>query len=123
MSQKVLVFNHSENLLMLYASLLRAKGYEAFTYQQDMHSFNEVEEVQPDLIILGNIQYIDDEECKLLHNLKRDARYRHIPVVVASTNADQLRQDDDFSGLDKVVVINKPFDAKVLLSVVSRFFN
>jgi DNA-binding NtrC family response regulator len=120
MSARIAIFNHSPNLLLLYSAVLQRYGYQTFIYQQEMVSFEEIIDVQPELIILGNIRSLEDQEFNMIYELKTKPEFAHIPIIICSSFGDYIRNNLPTTTLDKVFVVSKPFHINSLLSHLEK---
>jgi DNA-binding response OmpR family regulator len=119
MSAKIIIFNHSSSLLVLYKCILQRYDYESFVFQEQMGTLHHVEKIQPDLIILGNIRDESDGELMTLLRLKQEARLKQIPVIICTVST-QIQYDARVKNLDRVSVIAKPFLVNTLIEQVRQ---
>jgi DNA-binding response OmpR family regulator len=112
---RIVVFNHSPNLLLLYRFILQRKGYNPYTYQEQMTDLNIVKDVNPDLIILGNIRDYNTSELNTLFTLKANDELKAIPVIICTIAAEDVQRDQRVRNLERVAVVPKPFLINLLV--------
>ena len=120
MSNRIAIFNHSPNLLLLYEAILQPRGYEVFPFHEDQTKVEEIEELQPQLIIFGNLRGIGADELQWLHNLRKNPTLKMIPVLISTTANEHQWLVDGLDNLSNVQVITKPFDQQALLACVTE---
>ncbi|HLU09538.1 MAG TPA: hypothetical protein VK003_07710 [Oceanobacillus sp.] len=120
MSERIIVFNHSPNHLLLYKTILNAHGYEVFTYQQDMADFREVEAIQPRLIILGNVTGTYDDELDIVGEIRAHAQTHETPILIVTTAATHMLNYERIRAFGNIYTMTKPFDALQLLLAVKQ---
>jgi DNA-binding response OmpR family regulator len=120
---RIAVFDASQNLLALYWAILRVRGYEVFTYEHDMTSLDAMVELQPHLIILGNLLGVDPQEFDILHGLRAHPDLQAVPVVLATTGADRLSKMSELADIDNLHILSKPFHYQALLDCITRAFS
>lgn len=117
MVSRILCFNHHTELLRLYSANLTARGFEVFTFHENMRSFTQIEEHQPDAVILGDFGGIGSEDMQLLTKLREHPQYNELPVIIATTTP--LEQLVEIEQLANIYMINKPFDINLLVNTVN----
>jgi DNA-binding response OmpR family regulator len=117
---RIAVFNHSPNLLTLYRITLGQRGYEVMTFDHDFSDFSDVERVNPDLLILGNVQGINHDEIEMLMKLRAHPQLNSIPVILSTTASENLLPMDKLQRAGNVHVLYKPFDVQDLLITVRQ---
>jgi phosphoserine phosphatase RsbU/P len=117
--KRILLVEDVELFLMLERNYLRRDEIELITVRSGGHALSMIREVQPDLIFL-NLFMPDinaDECCRII---KGEERYRHIPVVMVSTEGggDELKRCLE-AGCDAVV--HKPIKCRDFLEMTRKF--
>jgi len=115
---KILVVDDSLELLELFSTLLIAQGYEVETTSSSVNLKNILLIFLPDLILMDVMFGIEDgrelcREIKETHNI-------NIPIILISANVALLK---DYKRCKADAVIEKPFNIKNLVEVVSRVLN
>jgi DNA-binding response OmpR family regulator len=123
MRERILIFNHSSNILELYRAALSGHGYQVFTRIEDMTSLKEVEEVEPELIIFGNVKGIGEDEFRILRELREHPLGRTIPVIISTTAPHTASLMTEIQRLKQTVLLAKPFDYQGLLNQVREILD
>ena len=115
---KILAVDDSLELLELFSTLLIAQGYEVETTSSSDNLKNVLLTFSPDLILMDVMFGIEDgrelcKEIKEMHN-------KNIPIILISANVALLK---DYRKCKADAVIEKPFNIKNLVEVVSRVLN
>lgn len=118
MSARIAVFNHSPQLLRLFQVILGQQGFEVSGHIEDVHGVEAVRELQPDLIILGNLTGVGLDEWHTLTLLRAQAENRHTPIIIASTGTQILTGTVPCNHQDRLYLLPKPFDRQTLLDCV-----
>ena len=111
---RILVADDDPDLGQARVSILRKEGYQVFRAHDGQEALDMMEGVAPDLVVMDFLmpRLCGGEVCA---RLKRNERFRHIPVLLATTTPIELvgaHQADGF--------MVKPFHRKVLLSLVQH---
>jgi DNA-binding NtrC family response regulator len=117
---RVVVFNHSSNLLTLYRITLGQRGYDVMTFDHDFSDFKDLEACSPDLLILGNVTGISHDEIDMLIQLRKHPYLHNIPVVLSTTASENLLPLEKIQRAGNVHVLYKPFDVQDLLIAVRQ---
>ncbi len=107
MSKKVLVVDDDENTVKFLSVALREGGYEPTAAGDGEEGFQKVEETQPDLILL-DVMMPKRSGFLLFKQLRKDERYRHIPVIMLTAVADVLEEDENRADAD---TLERPYDS------------
>jgi adenylate cyclase len=117
---RILVLNHSPHLLALYQAVLSPRGYEVLTGEETSMSLSEIEAISPDLIILGNIQGIGNDELQLLYALRASPSTTRIPVIISTTAPQSAQLLSELNLFERILLLSKPFDYQRLLACVKQ---
>jgi len=100
--------------------VLDEEGYEVLLRKVWDDAYNLVKDARPDLVILDVLLDTQGKGFELVDLLTLDPITRHIPVLIASTATEMLRQRTDAFTQMGIPVIGKPFDLETLISVIRR---
>ncbi|MBX3065297.1 MAG: response regulator transcription factor [Anaerolineae bacterium] len=114
---RIICFNHHMELLKLYSANLTMRGFEVFTFRENMRSFTQIEQHHPDIVILGDFGGIGSEDMQLLTKLRENPQYNDLPLIIATTTP--LQQLEGIDQLANIYMINKPFDINLLVNTVN----
>lgn len=116
-AQILVVDDVLENIQVL-GSLLRKEGYQVRVARSGLEALRQVEQEQPDLILLDVMMPEMDghEACR---RLQANPRTAHIPIIFLSAKSNP---EDELMGLNLGAVdyISKPFDQAIVLARVGR---
>jgi CheY-like chemotaxis protein len=84
MNSKALVIEDNENNSELISFILKYAGYRVVLAQNGLEGLKMAESELPDFIIL-DVQLPDIDGFEVLERLRRDKKFRSIPVIVMSS--------------------------------------
>jgi CheY-like chemotaxis protein len=99
--------------------LRKLGGWTVLTSASGQEGLNQAITAQPDAILL-DIMMPDMDGLSVLQALRNHPQTRSIPIIILTA---KLRPNRDYSQLDIVGVIFKPFDALVLATQVAELLN
>lgn len=120
MAKKILVVDDERHIVRLVEVNLQRAGYDVVTAYDGVEALEQVEEEDPDMIVL-DVMMPRMDGFDVLKNLQSDPQYKDIPVIMLTAKA----QDADiFKGWQSGVssYLTKPFNPKELLVFVERIF-
>jgi DNA-binding response OmpR family regulator len=118
MAHRITVFNHSSNVLLLIESVLKKKGFEVFTFLETLTDISRVVELNPDLVVIGHVTGFVDEELDIIRQFRANPDTAHVPIIVCTTGAAQVRKSGSLEGVAYVSIVPKPFDIHELIDAV-----
>ncbi len=107
MSKRVLVVDDDVNTVKFLSVALREGGYEPVQAYDGEEGFRRVEESSPDLILL-DVMMPKRSGFVLFKQLRKDDRYKQIPVIMLTAVADALVEDESDSEQGK---FEHPYDS------------
>lgn len=126
MAQQIHVFvvDHRDTFLRLMQSILKTAGYEATVCHAGDEAHQLISKLQPDVIVVDTWLQERDEGWELVQTLRLDEHTRHIPIVLASSDAERLQERaSEIRAMRNVLLVPKPFDPETLLHAISRVTN
>ncbi len=113
---KILIVDDEADIVLVVERRLTLQGYEVISASTGYAGLNKARSEHPDLILLDlMLPGIDGNQiCAML---KRDLRYRDIPIVILSAKS-QLKDIEVSMQCGADAYIAKPFDHQTLLSQV-----
>ncbi|WP_235845629.1 response regulator [Dictyobacter aurantiacus] len=120
--KRVLVINDTEAILDLFRVLLEEEGFEVFLSSYPMQKTQEIEHIQPDLIILDFIYGSQKSGWQMLQMLKMYRPTSHIPIIICTTAIDEVQEQEGYLSAQGVKVVYKPFDIDSLLLTIKQVF-
>lgn len=115
---RIAVFNHADNVLKLFEQVLSKHGFEVVTYKQEDVSVAQIEQIRPDVIILGYLKGYSENEVKMIQELKTLPSTEKIPIIVCSTGEVYIDYDPLTGSIPYIQLLPKPFRAEELLAAV-----
>ena len=107
MSKKVLVVDDDENTVRFLSVALRENGYEPISAFDGEEGFQRVEDSNPDLLLL-DVMMPKRTGFVLFKQLRRNEKYKDIPVIMLTAVANVLEEDESDAGDD---TFERPFDS------------
>lgn len=107
MSKKVLVVDDDTNTVRFLSVALKEHGYEPITAYDGEEGYRKVAEYAPDLILL-DVMMPKRSGFVLFKQLRRDDKYKDIPVIMLTAVAETL-QDDELKAEDDSS--ERPYDS------------
>ena len=110
MPARIMVVNDTQEILELFEDLLTDEGYEVALYSFGIEDLDEVERVNPDLIILDYIIGGEAVGWQMLQKLKMRRSTARIPVIVCTAAKNQVQEMEGYLKSKGVGLVLKPFD-------------
>jgi len=107
MSKKVLVVDDDENTVKFLSVALRENGYEPFGAYDGEEGLQKAEETNPDLILL-DVMMPKRTGFVLFKQLRRNEKFKDIPVMMLTGVADVLQEDEGQAEGD---TFERPYDS------------
>jgi DNA-binding response OmpR family regulator len=117
---RILVINDTQELLEMFRLLLEQEGHEVVLSGMPILKISEVEEIQPDLIILDIIFGDQKTGWQMLQMLKMKRSTSPIPIIVCTAALHEVQQQEGHLISQGVRVIYKPFDIDNLLTLMDQ---
>lgn len=124
MGKKILVIDDEPDMVTFYTTVLETNGYSVTGVNSAQEGLRLLERNKPDLILLDLIMP-ERTGINLFRDLKKDERYKDIPVVLITGIKDVMGGDHKkfFEGLRTRVpaaYLEKPVDPKTLVKTVGN---
>ena len=97
--KKIILIDDDQDLLRSFQVALENQGFSISTAENSKKGFELLQEENPDLLVLDVMMDTDLEGYNLLHKIKKDPRYRELPVILLTGMSDQLGVNL-YSGVD-----------------------
>ena len=118
MSTRILVINDNQEILELFDEILREEGYEVVLYSHAFSDLEEVEKINPDLIVLDYLFGVERLGWQMLQKLKMRRSTANIPIVICTAAIQAVREIEGYLEMKGIRVVAKPFDIDDLLKGV-----
>ena len=114
--KKIIIFDDDEDILSICTYILEEQGWLVHTFTDCNSIINKIEGIIPNIILMDN--WIPDiGGIQATQTLKKDHRFKHIPVIYFSANND-IQTLASNAGADGYLA--KPFDIDDLEKAISR---
>ena len=118
MATRILAINDTQEILDLFRILLEGEGYEVVLSGFPFQQVSEIEQINPDLIILDFIFGDQKTGWQMLQLLKMKRSTASIPVVVCTAALNAVREQEGYLVSQGVHVVYKPFDIDHILTTI-----
>lgn len=118
--KRLVVVDDNRLFVDLVCDLLLAEGWETIGLHRGDAAFAAIKQAQPDLVILDVRMEEPDTGWQVLSLLVLDPATCHIPVLMSSSDWDQLYQRDAWLHAHGVGILPRPFDVADLTATLDR---
>lgn len=115
---KILIIDDDPDTINLMQAILKKRGYQIATALQETQAYQQLNQFQPDLILLDVLLSGVDGRI-ICQQIKNDEHLRHIPVIIFSGHPGAQRNIKDFGADD---FLAKPFREQDLLEKIQNHF-
>jgi len=116
---KILVVDDNEDILFMLKSYFRLRGYEVVVSVTCKEALGIFYSFQPNLVLL-DVNVGQEDGRVMCQQIKSQADYRHIPVILISANGDGLIAYEEHGAS---AALEKPFNLPHLLALVKSLLN
>lgn len=120
MGTRILVINDTQEILEMFRMLLEDEGYEVILSSYPMQKVQEIEQINPQLIILDFIFGERKLGWQMLQLLKMQRSTARIPIIICTAAESAVRDQEGYLVSQGIQIVYKPFDIDVLLLAVTR---
>ncbi len=118
MAERILVIEDDPDIIESYRLLLELEGYEVIFAQHAFEGVNEVENLQPDLIISDFKLGLQGDRGHFVQMLKRYPPTASIPLIICTAAWREVHRQESYWQDQGVRVIDKPFDIEPFLETI-----
>lgn len=117
----IMALNADMAFLEMIRDLLNDEGYETIIMSEHSDAFKAILGQQPRLVMIELL--ITDPEAGLmvLNKMRLHPQTRHIPVIIASTATQLIRDNEEHLRSKGCDILLKPFDLEELLTIVEKY--
>jgi len=120
---KILIIDDDPDITEAMTVVLENRGYEVRNARDSVGGMEKLQQARPDLIILDVMMRTSQEGFELSRELKSNAEYKDIPILMLTAVKDKTGLDfksaaGDQSWLPVEEFLDKPVKPKVLLEKV-----
>src|SRR5438874_13393688 len=120
MTQRILVVNDTQEILELFRMILEGEGYDAILSGFPIQQISDVEQINPDLIILDFVFGDQKTGWQMLQMLKMQRSTAIIPVIVCTAALNMVREQEGYLVSQGVHLVFKPFDIDHLMANIKH---
>lgn len=120
MKARILVLNHSPEILAIIHDLLEDEEYEVQTAEVDMINLAEIEQTHPDLIILDGLFGQQQTGWKLLQHIRANSTIDTTPIILCTAAENEVHKRIAYIRQQNIPVLFKPFEIDDLLDMVRQ---
>lgn len=117
---RILVINDTPEILAAFKDILEDEGYTPLLYSYAISNLQEIEQINPDLIILDYVFGRTKSGWQTLQLLKMNRSTAQIPVIVCTAATSAVRDIEGYLTAHDIQLVPKPFDIDDLLNAVRR---
>lgn len=124
--KKILFVDDDRDFLNSQSLYFSNHGYDVLTAESGEEALKLLETERPDILILDLMMEHYDSGFRLSHQIRTDAKFKDVPIVMLSgvASATGRRFDQEAEGLKKWskldAFLDKPITAKQLLKVIEE---
>lgn len=122
----ILLVDDDPDYLSVYECILKPKGFRMVTAHDPAEAWRQLEAHQPDLVVSDLMMDSLDAGFSLAQKIKREPRFRDIPVIIATAITSQTglsfrpRSPDELAAMSADAFFDKPVKAADLLAKVAE---
>ncbi|HTL08474.1 MAG TPA: response regulator [Chitinophagaceae bacterium] len=116
MMQKILVVDDNEDILVILKNFLSLKGFEVLVSLSCNEAMQIFYNFKPQLVLL-DINVGQEDGRVMCEQIKSEAEYKHIPVILISANTDGLQS---YKNHGAYAGVEKPFNLVKLLETIQE---
>lgn len=122
----ILLVDDDPDFLHVYQCILEPKGYRVACASDPKEAWRSLEQETPDLIISDLMMDDLDAGFSLAREIKRDARFKHLPIIIATAITSQTglsfrpKTPEDLAAMFADAFFDKPVPATSLLAKVAE---
>ena len=120
MAQRILVIDDTQEVLDLLRTILEKHGYEVHEARYIFEDLHDIEQLQPDLIILDFMIGKQNEGWQMLQALKAYQPTASIPIMITSVALSLASEQQNYFDQRSIPRMPKPFDIDYLLQTVRQ---
>lgn len=120
MAKHILVVNDTQDILEIFRMLLESEGYRVTLSSFPLQKAADIEQLNPDLIILDVIFGEEKLGWQMLQLLKMQPITASIPVIICTAAEKAVREMEGYLVSKNVIVVYKPFELDDLLTAITH---
>lgn len=117
---RILVINDDQSILDLFQLILESEGYEVLLALGAMEDVRQIEQQQPQLIILDVKLGAHTDGFLLLQKIRMYPPTTALPIILCTAAVGEVREQEEVLRQKGVPVVYKPFDLDELLQAIAQ---
>jgi DNA-binding response OmpR family regulator len=119
MPTTIMVINHEQEILNLFREILTDEGYAVILSPLLNCTLAEVEQIDPDLIIIDHPFFSETRGWQFLQALRLSRTTGTTPIIVCTAATREVKEIKKDLEAKNICLLPKPFDINDLLRTVS----
>lgn len=118
-AKRILVINDTQEILELFEEILTAMGHEVTLLSYAPDELRQIEEADPDLVIVDFvIGGREMEGWQLLQKMRMNRSTQHIPIIACTAAQQAVREQEGYLTQQGIAIVLKPFNVVQLENAV-----
>ncbi|HCZ15305.1 MAG TPA: hypothetical protein DHV85_12060 [Candidatus Accumulibacter sp.] len=113
----VMIADDSKVVRVKTGRLLTANQYQVLMAEDGLDAAQKIADSLPDVLVT-DVDMPGMTGLQLVRQLRGNARTAHIPIIMVTSDSDQLRSEADAAGVD--VLLGKPYPEEQLIAHIQR---
>src|SRR5262245_58238490 len=114
----VMILNADRAFLQLIQEFLSEEGYDVRILHETHEAFEAILENQPGLVMIELVITDPESGLMVLNKMRLHPKTTRIPVIIASTTTQLIRDNEAHLRSKGCDILPKPFDLEELLTIV-----
>jgi two-component system chemotaxis response regulator CheY len=119
MGKKILIVDDAASMRGLVAMTLKKNGYEVIEASDGKDALQKLSSAGKVDLVITDLNMPNMDGIELIKNLKANAKYRFIPVVMLTTESQEAKKEEGRRAGAKAWIV-KPFKPDTLVAVVKK---
>lgn len=120
MALRIVVINDVQTVLHLFREILGHEGHELLMFSYGVQDLTDIENFNPDLIILDYVIGNEEPGWQMLQMMKMNKGTAHIPIIICTAYLKYVQEIEGNLNLKGVSLVTKPFETEELLNAIDR---
>ena len=117
----IIVLNADMDFLAMIREFLCDEGYEVLIVQENQSAFEVIGERRPRLVMIELLITNPEAGLMVLNKMRLHPETTHIPVIIATTTTQLIRDNEAHLRSKGCDFLAKPFDLEELLTIVGKY--
>lgn len=118
-AKRILIINDTQEILELFEEILTAMGHEVTLLSYAPDELSQIEEADPDLVIVDFvIGGREMEGWQLLQKMRMNRSTQQIPIIACTAAQQAVREQEGYLTQQGIAIVLKPFNVVQLENAV-----